>query len=110
MIEKLLATGGNHVHLVENGTQAVEAVRSGQFDVVLMDVQMPEMDGLQATREIRRWEAGSSRIPIIALTAHAMADDEHRCLEAGMDGYLAKPIDAAALRKALSRIGECVST
>ena len=79
--------------MVADGHSAVAAVAAGNFDVILMDVQMPELDGLQATREIRANEAGTERrIPIVALTAHAMQSDQERCLESGMDDYLTKPM------------------
>ena len=90
------------VESVCNGREAVEAVGRGRYDVVLMDVQMPEMDGLDATAAIREREQESGRhIPIIALTAHAMQGDRERCLAAGMDGYLTKPLKLGPLREAL---------
>jgi two-component system, sensor histidine kinase and response regulator len=95
----LLSKRGHAVSIVENGRQALEAVEHGSFDVVLMDVQMPEMDGFEATRAIRAREAGTGRhLRIVAMTAHAMAGDRDRCFAAGMDGYLSKPIDPAMLR------------
>ncbi len=90
---RVLEKRGHRVMQVVDGAAAVEAVAAHDFDVVLMDVQMPEVDGLEATRAIREWEGdtGASRLPIIALTAHAMGSDRDICLAAGMDGYLAKP-------------------
>ena len=89
---RLLARRGHDVTVVDDGRKAVTAYESGTFDVVLMDIQMPELDGFGATAEIRRLEEGTDRrIPIVALTAHAMAGDEARCLEAGMDAYVSKP-------------------
>ncbi len=85
---------GHRVHLAENGRQAVDAVGQNTFDVILMDVQMPEMDGLSATALIRQRH---EYVPIIALTAHALKEDHDRCLAAGMDAYLSKPLRAEAL-------------
>jgi CheY-like chemotaxis protein len=94
----VLKKRGHHTHIVKNGAEAVEAVRDGQYDLVLMDLQMPVMDGLQATAAIRALpEPANSKVPIIALTAHAMRGDDDRCLAAGMDAYLAKPIDTRKL-------------
>ncbi len=96
---------GHHVTLAENGREAVELWEQGSFDAVLMDVQMPELDGFQATAEIRRRErAVSNRTPIIAMTAHAMKGDKERCLNAGMDGYVSKPIRVTQLEEALKGI------
>jgi PAS domain S-box-containing protein len=101
LVTTLLQKRGHQVKAVEDGRAAVRAVtgeRREEFDVALMDVQMPEMSGFEATQAIRTEEAGSARrLPIIALTAHAMQGDRDRCLAAGMDGYLAKPIDVDEL-------------
>jgi CheY-like chemotaxis protein len=105
---KVLERGGHHATVAGNGREAVDLWRAGPpFDVVLMDVQMPEMDGLDATREIRRLEAGrdgGGRVPIIAMTANAMAGDREMCLDAGMDGYVAKPVKREALFAEVERV------
>jgi two-component system, sensor histidine kinase and response regulator len=96
---------GCAVTSVRNGRQAVEACSARSFDVVLMDVQMPEMDGLTATRLIREKERNARvRTPIIAMTAHAMAGDRERCLEAGMDGYIPKPISRDKLLQSIQAV------
>jgi CheY-like chemotaxis protein/HPt (histidine-containing phosphotransfer) domain-containing protein len=98
----LLRRYGHEVVVANNGKEAVQAMESGSFDVVLMDVQMPEMDGHAATTAIRNLEKGSSRhTPIIAMTAAAMKGDREQCLESGMDGYLAKPINPDQLLQTL---------
>jgi PAS domain S-box-containing protein len=111
LLRCLLARQRHSVLMVDNGRQAVDAFRPGFFDVVLMDVSMPEMDGLEATAAIRVLEAreGAStasgrRTPIIAMTAHAMTGDRERCLEAGMDDYLPKPLMAADLWRMLASL------
>jgi signal transduction histidine kinase/ActR/RegA family two-component response regulator len=101
---RLLQRSGHEVTCVNNGMEAVNAVRRKCFDVVLMDVQMPEMDGLAATAAIRNLEDELRHIPVLALTAHAMKGDRERCLAAGMDGYISKPICRAELQSALARI------
>ncbi len=103
---RLLERRGHAVVAVEDGSQAMEILHRNNFDVVLMDVQMPMMDGVEATRRIREGEAGESRanIPIIALTAYAMTGDRDRFLEAGMDDYITKPVDAALLEETLQRV------
>jgi CheY-like chemotaxis protein len=94
----LLKKRGHHVVVAENGQEAVDAHASEEFDVVLMDVQMPEMDGFEATAAIRITETTTGKhLPIIALTAHAMTGDKERCLAAGMDGYLTKPVRPSEL-------------
>jgi signal transduction histidine kinase/DNA-binding response OmpR family regulator len=102
---RILQRRGHSVEVAETGARAVELVRGEDFDVVLMDVQMPTMDGLEATRHIRRSEdSRKARIPVVAMTAHAMPGDQERCLEAGMDAYLAKPIHADELIETVERM------
>jgi CheY-like chemotaxis protein len=103
----LLGKAGHSVAVVTTGRAAIDALAKDAYDVVLMDVQMPDMDGLSATAEIRRAEQGTDRhVPIVALTAHAMAGDRQRCLEAGADGYLAKPFTPPQLYAALEEARE----
>jgi CheY-like chemotaxis protein len=98
----ILQKFGHTVVVVGNGLEAVAAIERQPFDVVVMDVQMPEMSGVEATAVIRRLQDGANvRTPIIAMTAHAMAGDRERYLAAGMDGYVAKPIDPRKLIEAL---------
>ncbi|WP_197171611.1 PAS domain-containing sensor histidine kinase [Novipirellula aureliae] len=94
MVATILLEGlGHQVKIAHNGCEAVQLSDTESFDLILMDLEMPEMDGIQATRQIRNREYGTNRhMPIIAMTAHAMESDEQRCLEAGMDAYIAKPI------------------
>ncbi len=102
---KLLDRLGLEVDAAKDGRVAVDAVHRTRYDLVLMDCQMPEMDGYEATREIRVREAvmKRARLPIVAMTANAMAGDRERCFEAGMDDYLAKPLDVAQLREVLAK-------
>ena len=99
MLERL----GHRSILVSDGIEAIARWTDAGVDLILMDVQMPKMDGLDATRRIRALETRGSRIPIIAMTAHAMSGDRDRCLEAGMDDYVSKPVTRAALQEALAR-------
>ncbi len=101
----MLALMGHSVQVAENGRDAVDAYRLGRFDAVLMDCRMPEMDGFQATALIREHEQATRgpRTPIVAMTAHARRDDRQRCLAAGMDDYLAKPVRLQDLRETLAR-------
>jgi signal transduction histidine kinase/CheY-like chemotaxis protein len=102
-VRRLLERRGHSVHLVGDGAAALAAWSTGEFDAVLMDIQMPEMDGYEATRRIRAAEAGRhGRTPIIALTAHALESERVRAFAAGMDAHLTKPIDALALDRALA--------
>jgi CheY-like chemotaxis protein len=93
LVTRLLEKRGHSVVVRGNGRDAMEALNDEAFDVVLMDVQMPEMDGFEATAAIRARERQTGvHVPVIAMTAHAMKGDEARCLAAGMDGYVSKPI------------------
>ncbi len=102
----LLQGWGHEVELVVDGRQAVQAFERSRFDVVLMDMQMPELSGLEATQLIREYEQqhGHQRTPIVALTANAMESDRQRCLDAGMDDHLAKPLRAGELQRLLERL------
>ena len=91
------------VDVVSNGKEALAALQQRPYDLVLMDVSMPEMDGLTATREIRKLPGPISRVPIIALTAHAMPGDRDRFLAGGMNDYISKPIDPTKLFAAIAR-------
>ena len=94
---------GFRVHVVNDGREALEALSSQTYASVLMDCQMPEVDGYEATRELRRREGDGPRTPVIAMTAHAMTGDRERCLEAGMDDYVAKPVRSQTLVEVLER-------
>jgi signal transduction histidine kinase/CheY-like chemotaxis protein len=103
--EHLLLRRGHQAVMAVNGRDAVDAIAGGRFDLVLMDLQMPIMDGFEATAAIRARERGSgARMPIIALTAHAMEGDRQRCLDADMDGYISKPITGAKLFEVIDRV------
>jgi PAS domain S-box-containing protein len=105
LVSALLDHKGHRVSIVSNGRLAVDLATRESFDVILMDVQMPEMSGLEATAAIRAHEHGTSRhTPIVALTARAMAGDREQCLAAGMDGYVAKPVTAAELFSAIDAV------
>ncbi|WP_229413349.1 hybrid sensor histidine kinase/response regulator [Massilia violaceinigra] len=101
---RLLEKMGHRVTVADNGLDALEHALHGGADLVLMDVQMPGLDGMSATRAIRRWEAAhGGHVAVVAMTARAMQGDRERCLEAGMDDYLSKPLDSARLREVLAR-------
>jgi CheY-like chemotaxis protein len=102
---KLLASAGHRVSEAANGRQAVELCAKEFFDLVLMDVEMPEADGFEATQRIRGGKSLNSHVPIYALTAHALSGDREKCLASGMDGYIAKPIEIDAVLKIAGEIG-----
>src|SRR5271157_4848320 len=105
ILKDTLESWGAKARVVESANAAMEALERGEFDVALMDVQMPEMDGLEATAAIREKERiAGKHLPIIAMTAHAVSDDRERCLDAGMDGYLSKPIHAAELFQTITQL------
>ncbi|MCT4602940.1 MAG: response regulator [Marinifilum sp.] len=95
---------GYLIDIANNGLEAVEMFKEEDYDFILMDVMMPEMDGLEATKVIRKLEDGDKRIPIIALTADIMVANEEKCLENGMDAHLSKPFDVEHLFKALTKL------
>ena len=100
---RLLGRLGFYTDVAANGIEAVEAFRKLPYDVILVDMQMPEMNGLDATRAIRKHETGDHHVPIIAMTANAMQGDQEACIAAGMDDYLSKPIDRAHLEQTLNK-------
>jgi CheY-like chemotaxis protein len=103
---RLLEKQGHTVTVAGDGREAVAAVAGdGQFDIVLMDVQMPNMSGLEAAAAIRGMERGTgNHVPILAMTAHAMKGDQERCLDAGMDGYISKPIQPDRMMEEIARV------
>jgi CheY-like chemotaxis protein len=105
VVQGMLEKHHHRVTIVAHGEQALEELERSRFDVVLMDVQMPVMDGFEATRELRKREAGRRRTPVIALTANALKGDRERCIEAGMDDYLSKPVRLDDLLSAVRRAG-----
>jgi len=107
LVQRLLERRGHVPTIVGDGAEAVAALSNGSFDLVLMDVQMPNMDGFQATAAIREREKQTGgHIPIIAMTAHAMRGDRERCLAAGMDGYVSKPLRSDDFYAAVESCGQ----
>jgi CheY-like chemotaxis protein len=102
---RLLEKQGHRVTVASDGREVLSAIDREEFDIVLMDIQMPEMDGLETTAAIRNREQSSGRhMPIIAMTAHAMRGDRERCLAAGMDGYISKPIVSTELLESIEAV------
>ncbi|MEQ8177898.1 MAG: response regulator, partial [Amphiplicatus sp.] len=99
----LIKRAGHHVDVAVNGAEALDALRRARYDVIFMDMHMPEMDGLEAAARIRKLGPPLSRIPIVALTANAMASDRQKCVAAGMDDFLSKPFDPADLHAMLEK-------
>ena len=103
---KMLEKIGFKVSIAKDGGEAVSMFQEGGFDIILMDMQMPVLSGIEATREIRKLEAGNDRIPIIACTANVMKGDRENCIEAGMDGYISKPIKKTELQEVIARFAK----
>lgn len=103
VIERMVQKLGYRANLVANGRAAIEALSQSAYGLVFMDCQMPEMDGFEACREIRKRESGVSHIPIVAITANAMKGDRERCLEAGMDDYVSKPFKQDDLKNVIQK-------
>jgi CheY-like chemotaxis protein len=103
VIAMMLSQAGALVEIAENGRIAVERHRAFPYDMILMDCQMPELDGYEATASIRSFPGSSSLVPIIGVTANAFAEDRDRCIRAGMNGYLAKPLSRQTLLAAMSQ-------
>jgi CheY-like chemotaxis protein len=99
-----LVTAGHKVGEAEDGKDALSKLSEAPFDLVLMDIQMPEMDGVEATRQIRSGKHGRADIPIIALTAYAMKGDREKFLDNGMDGYVTKPVDFGELARVIADV------
>ena len=104
LMASLLKKLGHTFEVVGDGDTAVDAVRGGTYDLVLMDVQMPQVDGVEATHRIRGLDGPKSKTPVIALTANAMAGDRERYLAAGMNAYVSKPIDLGELTAAIASV------
>ena len=103
VIRAMLTSLDATITIVENGAQAVEALHQNLFDIIFLDCQMPVMNGYEAAARMRQEQTQGKRIPIVALTANALADDRQQCLDAGMDDYIAKPVSMIKLRAVLSQ-------
>jgi signal transduction histidine kinase/AmiR/NasT family two-component response regulator len=109
LIKAVLESAGHHVTAVSNGKQALAVFETQIFDLILMDIEMPEMNGIEATEAIRESEGRDSRVPIYALTAHTMAGDRDKCLAGGMDGHISKPINVDEVLQIVARIAQAGS-
>ena len=105
VVEQLLTRKGHRVRRASNGREALALAQEGGFDLLLLDVHMPELDGFQVVRAVReREQGGGGHLPVIALTARSRTEDRERCLAAGMDDFLSKPVQAADLLAAIARV------
>lgn len=104
MLQDMLETLGHEVDTAEDGEEAVEKYKKNTYDLILMDIQMPKKDGYQAAKEIRSLEKGQKPTFILALTANALSSDREKCLAAGMDDYISKPVDKKQLERKLNEI------
>jgi CheY-like chemotaxis protein len=104
IVEHFIESMGGHLHRVRNGAEAVRLAAETRFDIILMDCQMPVLNGYDAARQIRAVEGVNVAVPIIALTANTSIEDEKACRDAGMNGFVSKPIDADQLRKAITSL------
>lgn len=109
ILSHYLTNFGVSFDIVANGLAAVEAARTGRYAMILMDIQMPVMDGVAATQAIRQLPGPVAAIPIFAVTAHAGAEQDHAYISAGMNGVIAKPVPAALLHTTLNRVGQKIS-
>ena len=103
LVTRMIESLGYRAEVVKDGREAVDAANRKRYDLVLMDCQMPELDGYEATRQIRRREAPGNRLPVVAMTAHSMAGDREKCIAAGMDDYISKPMRAGTLGETIAR-------
>ena len=99
----IIKRAGHKVHVSTNGNEAITAAKSGGYDLIFMDMHMPEMDGLEASEKIRQLDGAVSQTPIVALTANAMPSDRNKCLEAGMNDFLPKPFEPEQIHEMLAK-------
>jgi len=101
----IIKRAGHHVDLANNGQEAIDRVKDEPYDVILMDMHMPEVDGIEAARQIRNLDGAKAQTPIVALTANAMASDRQKCIGAGMDDFISKPFEPTDLTDMLAKWG-----